>query len=907
MEYGLERKLKRDLFGYCFLHPRFYEDIDRYVAADVAYREVVAPLLPACWEVRPERLWYAALPPDLSLPGQGFKIHLSATWATAHELLRRVVPILARAETAFKFVADPAMLDYMNSKNYPRTSSGKFITIYPADQERCGTLLESLHEATVDLKGPHILSDRAFRHSKVVFYRYGGFMPQFQLTIYGDRLPVIQAPDGQWIPDARGPAFQLPPGTNDPFLPQPTIPPAPPLLHGRFKPESAESFSNSGGVYAGRDTSNQQRVIIKEARPGTCSRKGSSSDATTVLAKEYKVLTALQPTGYVPAAIDYFQEWDHHFLVEEYVEGIPLSNYRALEEVGLLVNRTGSADSVSKFCDRLRRITRSLIDAVEACHKNGIVLGDLAPDNIIIDEKTLAIRLIDFEGAVILAENGDSDQAAMATLGFVSPRRLLGEPLSYADDWYSLGSVIYSLILPLQPFFHLYPEAQDVFLNEVAKDQGLPPEVSNLISALFEGSVERAKEIVTGNFSNATLRRASQEPSKQVLDATLDGITSHILKTIDTTRNDRLFPGDYRVFSTNPLSVSFGAVGQALYLQSALGSIPANVTEWILRQPVTTADYAPGLYVGLAGVSWGLAELGLEGEARDAMLKAYESPLLFESLDVFYGCAGTGLASLYWWNRTGERRFLERATELGDYIVQSATGDEAGYYWLNIDGGHHFGYAHGGSGISLFLLYLYRATQDSRYLQYAIGGLDYEIAQAKHEAGYVVWSRTKESAIMSPYWRYGNAGIGSVLIRFYSMLKNPRYLEYAEKAARYTASKYAGFPGQFMGLSGMGEFLLDMHRFTGDPDYRSEALKIAAGVLLYAVPEPQGTAFPGEELLRLSTDYGTGSAGIGMFLQRILQPGNRLFHDLLWDDLTVGQDRTGPLVEVESLDYECAR
>ena len=57
MEYGLERKLKRDLFGYCFLHPRFYEDIDRYVAADVAYREVVAPLLPPCWEVRPERLW----------------------------------------------------------------------------------------------------------------------------------------------------------------------------------------------------------------------------------------------------------------------------------------------------------------------------------------------------------------------------------------------------------------------------------------------------------------------------------------------------------------------------------------------------------------------------------------------------------------------------------------------------------------------------------------------------------------------------------------------------------------------------------------------------------------------------------------------------------------------------------
>jgi len=677
-------------------------------------------------------------------------------------------------------------------------------------------------------------------------------------------------------------------------------------LHGRFKAESAESFSNSGGVYLGHDTTNDQRVIIKEARPGTCSRKGSAADATAVLAKEYKVLTTLQPTGYVPAAIDYFQEWDHHFLVEEFVEGVPLSNYRALEEVGLLVNRTGAADSVNKFCERLRRITRNLIDAVQACHEKGIVLGDLAPDNIIIDEKSLAIRLIDFEGAVILNESGDSDHAAMATLGFVSPRRILGEPLSSADDWYSLGSVIYSLILPLQPFFHLHPEAQDTFLLAVIKDQGLPPEVSDLISALFEASVPRAKHIVANEFSFPELRDAANELATPAdVEGAVRGIADHILATVDFARDDRLFPSDYRVFSTNPLSISFGAIGQALYLQSTFGAAPANVAEWILRQPVTVDDYTPGLYVGLAGMAWGLAELGYEGEARQTMDKAYQSPLLYESLDIFYGCAGTGLASLYWWYRTRDSKFLEKARELGDYILRAATDDPDGYYWRNVDGGHHFGYAHGGSGISLFLLYLHRATQDSRYLQYAIRGLDYEIAQAKHEAGYIVWSRTKESNILSPYWRYGNAGIGSVLIRFYSILKSERYLRLAHKAACYTASKYAGFPGQFMGLSGMGEYLLDMYHFTGDSHYRNEAMKIAAGVLLYAVPEPQGTAFPGEELLRLSTDYGTGSAGIGMFLQRLLQPANRLFHDLHSDDLAVGPEGVRP--QVESLDYECAR
>jgi hypothetical protein len=222
--------------------------------------------------------------------------------------------ILVGAQATFKFVADPDMLDYLNSKNSHRASSGKFVTVYPRDEEQCRTLLESLHSVTKTLKGPHILSDRPFRDSKVVFYRSGGFRPRFQLTLHGERTPVILAPDGQWMPDTREPAFRLPPNITDPFQPPSVAPPPSRLLHGRFQVESAESFSNSGGVYSGRDTATKRRVIIKEARPGTCTRKSSSMDAASILAKEYRVLLALQPTGYVPAAIGYFQEWITIFL-----------------------------------------------------------------------------------------------------------------------------------------------------------------------------------------------------------------------------------------------------------------------------------------------------------------------------------------------------------------------------------------------------------------------------------------------------------------------------------------------------------------------------------------------------------------------------------------------------------------
>src|SRR5262249_26375929 len=190
----------------------------------------------------------------------------------------------------------------------------------------------------------------------------------------------------------------------------------------------------------------------------------------------------------------------------------------------------------------------------------------------------------------------------------------------------------------MQPFFHLHPDAQERFLREVMKDQGLPTEVSELISAFFEARVSRAEEIVAGEFSVAKPAPTDEDLAwRETLEDTVRGITAHIMSVRDTSRDDRLFPADYRIFSTNPLSVAYGALGQALYLKAAMGSAPKDITEWIARQPLSCDDYAPGLYIGLAGVGWGLAELGLESAGREAMRKAYDSPLLYESSDIFYG------------------------------------------------------------------------------------------------------------------------------------------------------------------------------------------------------------------------------------------------------------------------------
>ena len=883
--YGIERRAKGDLFNFVLVSRDHYEDLSRYEPSGPDYGELIESHLPAGWRLERDGLWYHVVGPGDVLD-QGFKIHLSATSRTADDLLRRALPLLVDAGVAFKVLVDAFLVDFANSKNFARASSGKFVTVYPPGVEACGALLERLHAATADLAGPHILSDRPYRESKVVFYRYGGFRPRFQINLFGEQMPMIAGPDGTAVPDQRAPFFRLPPEVVDPFATTEPEKPASVVLNGRYEIDDALRFSNSGGVYTAKDRETGKKVVVKEARPFVNLTAGGSADAVDMLLKEARVLRRMQHSPFVPRFVELFQEWDHHFLVEEFVEGILLSSYRALEDVGLLVQRTLTEDRVADFCRRFGRIADSLIDAVEEFHRHGVILGDLAPSNIFVDVDALSVKLIDFEGAFIEGEEAAAQDATVTT-GFVHERRLRGERATFADDFYSLGSVLYSLILPVQEVFPLHPQVNGRFLDAITRDFGLPAEIGGLVTALLDGDVERA---------HAIARRLAAPPAagrewRPMLDApprvtdaeirdTVESIGDYILASFDPRRDDRLWPSDYRIFTTNPLSVAYGALGTSLFLHQAGRELPGEIRAWIGARPLDPERYPPGLYVGLAGLAWALDLLGLRDRAAEAIELAYRSPLAHQGPDVFFGAAGLGLASLYFWGKTRQPRHLDRAREAAAALAASATSGETGPYWVNVDGGHYYGYAHGGSGIALFFLRLYQAGGDPSHLQLARDALEAEIQLAVYKDDYVVWHRSASDELLSPYWRYGAAGVGSALIRFAAALDDERYLDLAVKAARYSSAKYVVFPGQFIGLSGMGEFLLDMHRFTGDERYLHDARRLAESILLFRIPRPGGVAFPGEELIRLSTDYGTGSAGIGSFLLRLLTPGDRIFYEL---------------------------
>ncbi|MFB6576033.1 lanthionine synthetase C family protein [Streptomyces sp. NPDC056402] len=368
---------------------------------------------------------------------------------------------------------------------------------------------------------------------------------------------------------------------------------------------------------------------------------------------------------------------------------------------------------------------------------------------------------------------------------------------------------------------------------------------------------------------------------------TLGGIADTLLRTHDTRRTDRLWPADYTVFTTNPLSVAYGACGPALLLRSrasARGSaaaLPAEVTAWMLGQRLGTDTYPPGLYVGLAGIAWAFHDLGWEDRGEAVMAMLHASPLLYDEPGMFFGVAGWGLASLHFHARTGKQVYLDRAVQAGEHLLRTAREEGDTCYWRSShDDALHYGYGHGASGIALFLLHLHLLTGDARFRSNAVRALEFDLARASESGLGLQWQKVQDDPVVYPYWIHGGAGVGSVLIRFHDLLGIERYGDLARRVADDTFVKYSYSPGLFEGLAGIGEFMLDMYSFTGEREYRDRARDIAGTILWFRVENEDGVAFPGRWLNRIAHDYATGSAGIGMFFSRLVSPGERPFVDL---------------------------
>ncbi|WP_157987661.1 lanthionine synthetase C family protein [Jiangella endophytica] len=374
---------------------------------------------------------------------------------------------------------------------------------------------------------------------------------------------------------------------------------------------------------------------------------------------------------------------------------------------------------------------------------------------------------------------------------------------------------------------------------------------------------------------------ASARPRPGEFSALRRGTVDYVLSTADPDRTDRLWPADAAVYTTNPLNVAYGACGTALFLLSQTTTgVPEPIVDWMLAHEIDSDSYPPGLFFGLAGVAYTFAELGLVAEAARIMREQRRSPLLFTDPGIAVGAAGWGLVDLHLYAATGEQTYLDWAVRAGDHLIASGARRDGGTAWrCGLDDRVHYGLGYGASGIAVYLLRLYQATGTTAYLSEAVRGLEFDLeARTETELGWL-WRRFEGDDLLRPYWLHGSAGVGSAVVRFFEGTHDRRYAELAARICTDAYVKFTVSPGLFDGLAGIGELMLDLYRATAEPRYADWALDVAETISWFRVPKEKGTAWPSRSLDKISNDYATGAAGIGLFLTRLTDGGPRPFID----------------------------
>jgi len=217
-------------------------------------------------------------------------------------------------------------------------------------------------------------------------------------------------------------------------------------------------------VYRARRIRDRQPVIIKILK-----KAYPSSQDIYVFKHQYELMKDLDSEGIIKA---YSLEKSNNYIaiVLEDFGGNSLKNFF----------QTGKFISLSVFL----QISIGLTKALEEVHRRNIIHKDIKPDNIIINERTLKIKIADFSIASLLRQEkylASNPDRLEGTLAYMSPEQTgrMNRAIDYRTDFYSLGVTFYEMLTRQLPF--QTTDAMELVHSHIAKIPALPHELDPTI------------------------------------------------------------------------------------------------------------------------------------------------------------------------------------------------------------------------------------------------------------------------------------------------------------------------------------------------------------------------------------------------------------------------------------------
>ncbi len=192
-----------------------------------------------------------------------------------------------------------------------------------------------------------------------------------------------------------------------------------------------------GSVYLARrdDDVYEQHVVIKIV-DGILSNQHKYR-----FQQERKILAKLQHPNIAQIVDAGSVNTEQHFLIMEYIEGTNIDSY-------CRDNNLSIKDRINLFIN--------VCKAVQFAHKNLIVHRDIKPSNVMVDKRG-TVKLLDFGIAKMLADDELEGEALtkthmrLMTPDYASPEQIRGEEITTASDIYSLGALLYEILVGTTP------------------------------------------------------------------------------------------------------------------------------------------------------------------------------------------------------------------------------------------------------------------------------------------------------------------------------------------------------------------------------------------------------------------------------------------------------------------------
>jgi hypothetical protein len=398
---------------------------------------------------------------------QGWKLHISATILTASAVFEAVAPFLKNHHAYYKAPVSLKELKKINSGvHYDYTQIGKFITVYPQNDEQAVYFAGQLHRMTDRIPAPSVPYDLKFAPGSCVHYRYGSFRANEIKHSDGTFEMAMRDPQGKLIPDLRDCEKPYPDWISNPFPVEKENTAANDFPLRNFKIFRALAQRGKGGVYQGVDLGSAapRLCLIKEGRKnGEVNWDGR--DGYWRVEHEERVLKALRTAGVnVPQIYSSFSSGKNYYLATEFITG---------ENLHLFLRKRKRRLSLTRAVE----YAAELSEIVARIHSAGWVWRDCKPSNLIVTKKG-DLRPLDFEGACPIDQ---PDPVLWSTLTVKCPE-LYGnffKNSAVTADFYALGAMIYLL------FEGELPAVTEDFVPQILR-RNVPFEIARLTSRLLD-------------------------------------------------------------------------------------------------------------------------------------------------------------------------------------------------------------------------------------------------------------------------------------------------------------------------------------------------------------------------------------------------------------------------------------